>query len=75
MKRQDRQLHRQADALYEQHGKPLEQSHRGQYIVIAADGRFVVAPTLVAAAQKAEAQLGRGHFVFKLGDRSVATWK
>ncbi len=69
------QLHQQADALYDQYGTPLEAEHRGEYVVIAADGRTVLAPTLVGAAQAAKAALGRGTFAFKIGERSVATWK
>lgn len=69
------QLHDQAEALYEQYGKPLEGTHAGQYVVIAPDGRTVIAPTLVAAAQAAAATLGRGNFAFKIGERAVATWK
>jgi hypothetical protein len=73
---QDRTLlHQQADALYDQYGKPLEAAHWGEFIVIAPDGRTVLAPTLVGAAQAAAATLGRGHFAFKIGERAVATWK
>jgi hypothetical protein len=76
MAHQDQQqLRHQADALYEQYGKPLEQHHWGEYVVISPDGRTVLAPTLVAVAQAAAATLGRGNFAFKVGDRSVATWK
>lgn len=75
MKQPNQQLHQQADALYEQYGKPLEQTHSGQFVVIALDGRIVVAPTLVAAAQQAAIALGRGNFAFKIGERSVAVWK
>jgi hypothetical protein len=73
--RRQRELHRRADALYEQYGKPLEAQHLGEYVVIAPDGRVVVAPTLIAAAQQAAATLGRENFAFKLGERAVAVWK
>ncbi|MGI8554096.1 MAG: hypothetical protein ACR2PL_25420 [Dehalococcoidia bacterium] len=69
------QLHQQADALYEQYGKPLEMTHWGAYIVISPEGMSVIAPTLVQAAQEAAATLGRGNFAFKIGERAVATWK
>jgi len=70
-----KQRHPQADALYERYGKPLEPTHWGQYIVITPDGRTVIAPTLIEAAQQAAATLGRGNFAFKIGERAVATWK
>lgn len=73
--RTQRDLHTQADALYEQYGRPLEARHYGEYVVIAPDGRVVVAPTLIAAAQQAAATLGRGNFAFKIGERAVAVWK
>jgi hypothetical protein len=69
------QLHEQADALYKRFGKPLEQTYPGQYVVIAPDGRTVVARTLIAAAQAAAATLGHGNFAFKIGERAVAAWK
>jgi len=69
------QLHQQADALYERYGKPLEEDHWGEFIVISLDGKTVIASTLIAAAQEAAAILGRGNFAFKIGDRAVATWK
>jgi len=68
-------LHGQAEALYELYGKPLEQDHWGEYVVISPDGEIVIAPTLIAAAQGAAAALGHGNFAFKVGERAVATWK
>ena len=67
----DQQLEQIADRLYEQYGKPLEDQHRGQYVAIAPDGRFVLAPTLVEAVQRARTTLGLGNFVFKVGERAV----
>jgi hypothetical protein len=31
---EQQQLHQQAEALYDQYGKPLEQDHWGEYVVI-----------------------------------------
>jgi hypothetical protein len=70
-----RQLQEQADKLYERYGRPLEERDYGQYVVIAPDGRMVIAPTLVSAAQRAATTLGHGNFAFKIGERFVATWK
>ena len=75
MQAKQKQLHRQAETLHEQYGKPLEESHWGEYVVISPEGKTVIAPTLVAAAQAAAATLGRGNYAFKIGARAVATWK
>ncbi|HTE84575.1 MAG TPA: hypothetical protein VK821_07565 [Dehalococcoidia bacterium] len=76
MTEQDQQqLHHHADSLYEQYGKPLEEAHWGEYVVITPAGETVVGSSLVEVAQAAAATLGRGNFAFKIGERSVATWK
>ena len=59
----------QADSLYERHGKPLEKSHRGQYVAISAEGQTVLAPTVLEVAEKALEILGPGSFVFKVGEK------
>ena len=69
------QLSRRGFALYEQYGKPLEADHTGEYVAIAENGHFVLAPTLRQAAVDGAACLGRGHFVFKVGERVVGTWR
>ena len=66
---------RRYDALYEQYGKPLEQDHMGEYLAIAPDGRIVLGSTLLEVAQKASDTLGSGHFLFKVGERSVGKWR
>jgi hypothetical protein len=43
----------QADALYEQYGKPFEKTHRGKFIAISADGRTVLADSVVEVMDKA----------------------
>ena len=69
------QLHQQAEALYNQYGVSFERDLWGQYVVISPDGETVIAPTLIEAALRAAATLGRGAFAFRIGDRSVASWK
>jgi hypothetical protein len=64
-----------ADQLYERYGRPLEDSHRGQYIAIASNGSYLLAPTLVEAVVQSAAELGPGNFVFKVGDRVVGSWR
>jgi hypothetical protein len=66
---------RRYDALYEQYGKPLEHDHTGQYLAIAPDGRIVLGSTLLEVAQIASDRLGSGHFLFKVGERSVGKWR
>jgi hypothetical protein len=70
---QEEQL-RQMDALYEQYGKPLEVEHWGEYVAIAQDGRTVLAPTALEAADRAEKTLGLGVFLFKVGEKVVFKW-
>jgi hypothetical protein len=62
---------RQADQLYEQYGKPLEAEHWGEFIAITTAGRTVIGPTLREVTERAEAELGLGVFVFKIGPRAV----
>jgi hypothetical protein len=63
------------DALYEQYAKPLEEKHTGQYVAIRPDGKLIIGPTLLEVAQMATESLGTGHFLFKLGERSVGKWR
>jgi hypothetical protein len=66
-------LNREADRLYENYGKPLEAEHWGEYVMIAPDGRTVLAATPVDAFMKGSEVLGSGNFIFKVGERAVAT--
>lgn len=75
MPRTGQQLTQQSAALYERYGKPLEATHRGEYVAIAEDGRTLLAPTLVQALADGAVRLGPGNFVFNIGERVVATWK
>jgi hypothetical protein len=66
-------LNREADRLYATYGKPLESEHWGEYVMIAPDGRMVLAATAVDAFINGSAKLGSGNFIFKVGERAVAT--
>ncbi len=68
------ELTRQSDQLYEKYAKPLEQNHRGEFIAVSPDGNTVLAPTLLEVIKQAEARLGDGNFVFKVGDVAVGKW-
>lgn len=66
----------EADRLYERYGKPLEPEYAGQYIAISPSGGTLRGETLHEVAERAEEALGRGHYVFKLGeDRAVGRWR
>jgi hypothetical protein len=69
------ELKLQADSLYERYGKPLEKTHRGQYVAISADGETVLAPTVLEVAEKALDSFGPGSFVFKVGEKTVWRWR
>jgi hypothetical protein len=70
---QDRQ--KTAWALYEQYGKPLEREHTGEYVVISDSGKTVVGKSLHEAMAHAIAAFGKGHFVFKIGSRTVGSFR
>ena len=70
----NQQLEQQADSLYEQYGKPLEETHNGEYVAIAADGQIIISTSLAEVMKEAKRQLGTGNFVFKIGERSVGKW-
>ena len=62
---------RMADALYNRHAKPLESEHWGKYIAISASGETVVGADIADVRYRSLAQLGRGAFVFKIGEKAV----
>lgn len=64
-----------AEALYEQHGRPLEAAHRGKYVAISSKGETVLAPTVLEVLQKALAAFGPGSFIFKVGEKAVWRWR
>jgi hypothetical protein len=70
---QERRL--QADALYERYGRPLEATHRGQFVAISPSGETLVAPTVLGVVEQALAAFGRGSFVFKVGEKAVWRWR
>ena len=50
----------QADKLYEQYGKPLEDTHLGEYIAIAPDGKYLISQDLLDVVNKATDTFGPG---------------
>jgi hypothetical protein len=59
--------------LYAEHGKPLEDEHRGKFLAIFPDGRTVVGDDLETVSREAAATMGRGSFVFRIGEVAVGT--
>lgn len=62
---------RVADRIYDQHVRPLEPTHRGEYALVTADGQVVLMPTLVDAAWRAAQSPDKKNFIFKVGTKSV----
>jgi hypothetical protein len=60
-----------SDRIYDQHVKPLETMHTGEYALVTADGQIVLKPTLVEAAWQAAQVPSKNNFIFKVGSRSV----
>ena len=75
MAESSQQLTEQAENLYEQYGKPLEQKHRGEYVAIFPDGRFVLGESRLEVLDQALAQFGPGSFLFKVGEKVVGRWR
>lgn len=64
-------LKRMADRLYNRHAKPLESEHWGKYIAISASGESVMGADIADVRYRSLDRLGRGAFVFKIGERAV----
>ena len=63
----------QADDLYERFGKPLEAEHMGEYVAIFPSGQTVIGTTVGGVLAEATRTVGKGSFVFRIGQRWV--WK
>lgn len=50
----------QMERLYEQHGKPLEHEHWGEYLAIAPDGRVLLGKDILEVSGRALAEWGPG---------------
>ena len=65
----------EAERLYQQHGRPLEAEHRGEYLAISPEGKTLLGPTLLEVLKQAREAFGPGNFVFKVGQRAVGKWR
>jgi hypothetical protein len=61
------------DRVYERYVKPLEQSHKDEYVLVTPAGQTVLAPTLLDAVRAAAKTPDRRNLVFKIGQRAVGT--
>jgi hypothetical protein len=60
------------DRLYQEHVKPLERTHHGEYVGVSFDGRTVIGPTLLDVIGRSAATFGKGRsVVFRVGDKVV----
>jgi hypothetical protein len=64
----------QAEKLYNQFGKPLEETHKGKYIAISPNGNTLIGDVLIDLMEQAKVTLGPGNYIFKIGERSVGKW-
>lgn len=64
---------RDMDRLYEQFGRPLEADHWGEFLVVSADGRTLLAPTLIEAVDQAVERFGPGNTTFRVGEQVVGS--
>jgi hypothetical protein len=71
----DPERKRQADALYERHGKPFEAAHNGEYVAISPDGRTILGSSVREVLLRAKEAFGPGNFVFKIGAKAVGKWR
>lgn len=63
---------RESDDLYDQHVRPLEDRHRGEYVGVSVDGETVSGPTLIDVVRQSARTFGKGRsVVFRVGDKVV----
>lgn len=57
----------EASRFYERYGKPLETEHWGKFLAVHPDGRTILADGCETLKERANAELGQGVYVFKMG--------
>ncbi len=63
------------DELYGKFVKPLEAEHWGEFAAVSAEGNYVLGRDVLEVLRAAEASLGPGAFIYKIGDVAVARWR
>lgn len=71
-----KKLEKLSDKLYEKYGKPLEKSHKGEYIAVSFKGGTILGQDLYDVVKKAVDAFGPANsFIFKVGDIAVWKWR
>ena len=73
--RQDPDVERRYDELYERYGRPLERDHRGEFLAVSPRGETLLGASFSEVALEATEKFGPGNFVFKVGERAVGRWR
>ena len=61
--------------LYQQHGKPLEKEHTGEYVAISTDGRTILGTRIGQVLRQAVDTFGRDNFALaRVGHDTLAQW-
>lgn len=64
------------ERLYQQHGKPLEAEHKGEYVAIGPTGELILGKDDVAVLRQAIARFGSGNFAFRrVGYKAIGKWR
>jgi len=63
------------DERYQRYGQPLEREHAGEYLAISPTGATILGPTLLGVTQRAAQAFGDRAFDYRVGRRSVGTWR
>ena len=66
---------KQKRVLYQQYGKPLEQTHQGEYLAIGTEGKTILKKRAGEVLQKAIADFGTGNFsLVRVGHSTLGKW-
>jgi hypothetical protein len=68
---QERPTKMDADKMYAQYVKPLEDQHQGEFIAVSPKGQTLFAPSIAEALLQGSKQFGKGNFIFKVGEKAV----
>ena len=61
--------------LYDEYGKPLEETHAGRFIAISDDGRTIIGEDMDQIVLRAINDFGSGNFAFrKIGAPALGKW-
>ena len=70
-----KKLEQLSDKLYERHGKPLEKTHKGEYLAVSFKGKTILGNNLYDTIKRAADTFGLANsVVFKVGQKFVGKW-